>query len=141
MYDSPRFEFFVWHLQQNKWTYLKTNSLLSFIPNYFDICIKFSYKIAYPIINHDFYFITFWMHYTHFIIIFGRKINLIAIVDWIFHISHFWDYLWCLLWCLYLTVFYFYHLYFHIQYNCYSKNYLLLLVCNNFVLLHAQKDF
>ena len=36
---------------------------------------------------------------------------------------------------------FFYHRYFCIQYNCYSKNCLLLLVYNNFLLLfHAQKD-
>ena len=34
---------------------------------------------------------------------------------------------------------YFYHLCFHVQYNCYSKNYLLSLVCNSFLLLHVRK--
>ena len=36
---------------------------------------------------------------------------------------------------------YFYHRYFRIQHNCYSKNYLLLLVYYNFLLLHSQKAF
>ena len=67
-----------------------------------------------------------------------EKIKFIAIVIWIFHLSDFLDHLWCLLnmvwfyWdILLLIVFYFYPHYFHIQYNCYSKDYLPLLVYNN----------
>ena len=37
-----------------------------------------------------------------------------------------------------MIVFYYCRRLFHIQYNCYSKNYLLLLVNSNFFLLHAQ---
>ena len=42
------------------------------------------------IINHDFYVITFWMHYTLFIIIvIFRRNKLIVIDNWIFYVLHF----------------------------------------------------
>ena len=59
-----------------------------------------------------------------------------AIVNSIFYVSEL-----SRLFISHLIVLYFYHCCVHIQSNCYSKNYLLLLVYNNFHhLLHAQKD-
>ena len=69
-----------------------------------------------------------------------EEIKLIPIVNWIFLVSVFFKLFmmyfkyglissrYFLIW---LIGFYVYHNYFHIQYNYCSKNYLLLLVCNN----------
>ena len=48
---------------------------------------KFFYNFICFIINHDFYVITFWMHYTLFIISIFKKIKLIVIVNWTFQVS------------------------------------------------------
>ena len=48
---------------------------------------KFFYNFICFIINHDFYVITFWMHYTLFIISIFEKIKLIVIVNWTFQVS------------------------------------------------------
>ena len=49
---------------------------------------KFFYNLICVIINHDFYAITFWMHYTLFIITFRwHKAN--CFVNWIFDVSDF----------------------------------------------------
>ena len=74
------------------------------------------------------------------------ELKLIAIVNWTFHVSNFLKLLmtcfkYNLLRYFQLIVFYFHHRYFRVQYNCYSKYYLLLLVYNNFLLLHSPKDF
>ena len=54
---------------------------------------KFFYNFICFIVNHDFYFITFWMHcmlfLTIFIITFIEKIKLIVIVNWIVYVSVF----------------------------------------------------
>ena len=43
---------------------------------------KFLYKFICFIIKHDFYIITFWMHYTLFIIMFGRnKVNCYCLLN------------------------------------------------------------
>ena len=72
----------------------------------------------------------------------------IEIVNSIAMCKIFWDYLWCLLNIVYffqdilqLIMFCFCHRYFRIQHNCSSKNYLLLLIDNNFVFLYDQKGF
>ena len=61
-----------------------------------------------------------------------KKLKLIAIVNWIFHVSDFLRVFMMLLkYCLILLRYSstdsvsFYHHYFYIQYNCYSKNYCL----------------
>ena len=50
---------------------------LLLIPSYFDIYFPVNQKVFYNficfIINHDFYVITFWMHYALFIITYGRN--------------------------------------------------------------------
>ena len=71
-----------------------------------------------------------------------EEIKLFAIVNWIFHVSDFLRlFIMSFKYILQRIVFYLYRRYFHIQYNCCSKNYLLLLVYDNFLLLlHAQKD-
>ena len=57
-----------------------------------------------------------------------EEMKLFAIVNWIFHVSNFWDKLRCLLIMdafkdmPQLKVFYLYYLIFCIHYNCYSKN-------------------
>ena len=94
------------------------------------------------IINNDIYVITFWMHML-FIIIFRRN-KLIAIANWIFHISDFLRLFMVSLkyglillsysstaGVLFLSPLLSYSI------NYYSKNYLFLLVDNN--LLHAQR--
>ena len=91
----------------------------------------FFYNFIWFIINHDFYVITFWMHYMLFIIVFRRN-KLIAIDNWIFHVSK------ILQLILQLIIFCFCHHYFYIQYNYWSKNHLLFLVYSNSLLLHKQ---
>ena len=80
-------------------------------------------------------------------LLFMEEIKLFAIVNWIFQVS---DYLRLFMMrfkydiilsrFLQLIVSYFYHFYFLIQYNCFSKNYLLLLVYNiSFVFFTLKK--
>ena len=83
------------------------------------------------IINHEFYVITFWMHYTLFIIIYGRN-KVFCLTVAIFHVSDFlrlfmmaFRYSLILLRCSSKDSIWFLS---RNQYNCYSKNYLLLLV-------------
>ena len=78
---------------------------------------KFFYNLISFIINHDSYVMKFLMHYTPFTSLILKRIQLIALVNWVFYV-----------YILQLIVFYFYHLYFHIQYSYYSKYYLLLLL-------------
>ena len=61
-----RFGYILWHLRYNKWTYSKTKSLPS-------INFPFFYNFICVNINLDFHVITFWIHYTLFIIIIFRK--------------------------------------------------------------------
>ena len=90
---------------------------------------KWIKKFICIIANHDFYTITFWMCYMLFIIIMFRrnKTNCWRFLNMVYFYQD----------ILQLIVFYFYHSYFCIQYNCYSKNHLLLQLYNNFLLLHA----
>ena len=111
---------------------------LSLIPNYFDIYFYVNQKVFHSIFECVICSSSVPM----------EEIKLLAIVNWIFHVSIFLDYLWCVLSMVYfyynilqLIVFYSYHRYFRIQNNCYSKNYLLLLIYNNLFLLHSQNDF
>ena len=108
---------------------------------------KFFYNFICFIINHDFYVITFWMHYTLFIMISRR--NKIICYCWLnlprvrslrlFMMSFKYDLLFKDV--LEVIVFYFCQLYFHTQCNCYLKKYLFLLVYNNLFQLHSQKYF
>ena len=96
------------------------------------------------VINHDFFVIILWI--THSLSLSLEELKLIAVVNWILHVSGFLkSFLMSFKYGLILSRYssfdcvLFISLYFHIQHNCYSKNRLLSLVCNN-LLLHSQKD-
>ena len=140
----------------HKWAYsnLLTNSKEKLTFHWFQIILisifdwfkRLFYNFICSINNHYFYVIIFWMHYTLFIIIYRKKNFFFDIFNSIFYMSFFLrlfmmsiKYGLTLLRHSSTDSFFFYHHYFHIQCNFYSKNYLLLLVYNNF-LLCAQKD-
>ena len=107
---------------------------------------KFFYNFICSIINHDFYVITLLLQHVLHHYLWKKWSHLLLLIEFS-TCQIFWDILWCYLnmvlfyWdILQLTVLYFYHYYFDIQYNFYSKTYLLLLVYNIFLILHAQKD-
>ena len=94
---------------------------------------KFFYNFICFIINHDFHVITFWIHYTLSSSLSMEEIKLFAIFNWIFHVSPFlrlfvmsFKYGLTLLRYHLTDGFHFYHHYFRTQYNCFSKNFLLL---------------
>ena len=114
------------HKTINKHSKRQTHYLSSIV-NYFDIYFWVIQKVfefkkfMCFIINHDFYVITIGMHYTLFIIIYGRNTVIL-----IFHVSNVLrSFMISLKYSLILlrysstnSVFYFYHHYFLIQYNC-----------------------
>ena len=70
IYDPPCLEFILWHLQYYKWKHwcFQSNSISTekLFKKFFNNLICF-------VLNHDFYFIPFWMHYTVFILTFKRN--------------------------------------------------------------------
>ena len=127
-YEIPTFH---WYFQPN---FITRNKWLK----------KFFYNPICFIINHDFYVITFWMHYTFSIVIFRRhKINCYLWLDFsgIIFFEIIMTYFKCSLILLRYSsndgVLFLLPL-LHIQYNCYFKNHLLLLLCNHFLFLHSQ---
>ena len=90
IYDPPRFRFISWHLSYNKET---PSNIKSFINSHW--CSqsnlistkkwfkKFFNNFICVDINHKFYLINLWMHYT-----LSRRNKLVSIVNWIFHVSN-----------------------------------------------------
>ena len=114
-------------------------SLISFM-KWFKQIVIINHELCF-ISNHDFYVIAISMHYTLLISVFrGGKVNCYSQLNFpcIRVFRHFICFRYGLFSSRYsLNDRVFYHNFSDIQYNCCSKHYLLLLVCNNLFL--AQK--